>query len=138
MKKIIIALLICLSMTGIASAQSRSFFNFSPQSSQSIRGGFGGGSGNVRDLQSLVTFIIRYINVGISLIIAFATIMFVYNIVKYFIVKTEEKRSEASQYLLYSIIGLAVIISFWGLVNVVTNTFGLNNSRPPIEQLYFR
>lgn len=127
-----------MSVAGVASAQSRSFFNFSPQSSQSIRGGFGGGSGNVRDLRSLVTFVIGYINTGVYLIIAFATIMFVYNIVKYFIVKTDENRAEASMYLLYSIIGLAVIISFWGLVNVVTNTFGLNNTRPPVEQLYFR
>lgn len=125
-------------MTGVAFAQSKSFFNFSPQSSQSVRGGFSGGSGNVRDLRSLVSFVIEYINIGIYLIIAFATIMFVYNIVKYFVVKTEENRAEASQYLLYSIIGLAVIVSFWGLVNVVTNTFGLNNSRPSIELLYFR
>lgn len=140
MKKIILLLLVLIASTGIAQAQSKPFFNWSgrgsSQSQQIIYGG--GGSGNVTDLNSLVLFIIRYINVGIYLIISFATIVFVYNIVKYFIVKTDEKRSEASLYLLYSIIGLAVIISFWGLVNVVTNTFGLVNARPQVEQLYFR
>ncbi len=140
MKKIILSLLVIIASTGIVEAQSKPFFDWSgrgsSQSQQIIYGGRGGG--NVTDLNSLVSFVIGYINVGIYLIISFATIVFVYNIVRYFIVKTDEKRSEASQYLLYSIIGLAVIISFWGLVNVVTNTFGLVNVRPSIEQLYFR
>mgnify|MGYP003452656139 CR=1 FL=1 len=139
MKKIIIVLMLLLTTTSFAHAQSKPFFDWGARGStqQSYFGG-GGGGGNVRDLRSLVSFTIDYINIGIGLIMSFATIAFVYNIVMYFVVKNEEKRAEASQYLIYSIIGLAVIVSFWGLVNVVTSTFGLQNTRPQIQQLYFR
>lgn len=139
MKKIIIVLMLLLTTTSFAHAQSKPFFDWGVRggSQQSYFGG-GGGGGNVRDLRSLVSFTIDYINIGIGLIMSFATIAFVYNIVMYFVVKNEKNRAEASQYLIYSIIGLAVIVSFWGLVNVVTGTFGLQNTRPQIQQLYFR
>ena len=35
-------------------------------------------------------------------------------------------------YLLWSIIGFAVIVCFWGLVNLVANCFNFDNSAPTI------
>lgn len=98
-----------------------------------------GGNSGIRDLRSLITFVIDYINQGIYLLMALATVYFVYNIVQYFIVKTDADRKEAGTYLMYSIIGFAVILSFWGMVNVVIQTFSLNNTtKPNIQNLYFR
>lgn len=97
------------------------------------------GNSGIRDLRSLITFVIDYINQGIYLLMALATVFFVYNIVQYFIVKTDSDRKEAGTYLMYSVIGFAVILSFWGMVNVVIQTFSLNNTtKPNIQNLYFR
>lgn len=141
MKKIIISGLIFLASGGFVFAQAPSFLTpqdqaawvaNNPQASAPSTN-----SGQVRDLRSLINFIISYINDGIYLLIAVATIAFVYNVIMYFVVKTEGDRKEAAQYLMYSIIGLAVILSFWGLVSLVTNTFSLSNSKPNIQNLYF-
>lgn len=121
MKKIILSAFFLLASSGLAFAQA-------PVS----------GNGRVTDLRSLISFIEDYINVAIELIIAIAVVVFVYNVVRYFVVNTEGDRSEAGKYLLYSVLGLAAVISFWGLVNVVTKTFGLDNGKPNVQNLYFK
>ena len=40
------------------------------------------------------------------------------------------KRAEGRQFMIYGIIALFVLISFWGLVAVLSNTFGVNNVIP--------
>lgn len=70
---------------------------------------------------------------------ALATVFFVYNVVQYFVIKTDADRKEAGNYLMYSIIGFAVVLSFWGMVNVVIQTFSLdNNTKPNVQNLYFK
>lgn len=146
MKKIFIAGLIVFASTGIAFAQNVDFGasgnysgSVSPSQNWSPVTAAQSSSGGVRDLNSLVDFIIKYINDGIMIIMAVATLVFVYNIVQYFVVKTDADRTEASKYLLYSIVGLAVIVSFWGLVNVVLRTFDLQNTtQPNIQNIYFK
>jgi Type IV secretion system pilin len=76
--------------------------------------------------------IIGYFNTAIYVIMSLAVIFFVWNVFKYFIMKSDNptERAEAGKYVLYSLIGFFVILSFWGLVNIFTNTFQLDN-RPP-------
>ena len=45
----------------------------------------------------------------------------------------EEKRAQAKQYIIWGIIGLFVMVSVWGLVNVLKNTFNLNNDGPTLQ-----
>lgn len=134
MKKILLTGLILLASTGVVYAQS--FNPMSPGAPMDGAVSTGNRSGGVSDLNSLVRFVIDTINTAIYLIIAGATVVFIWNVVKYFVVQTEGERTEAAKYLLYSVIGLAVIFSFWGLVNVVIKTFSLeNNQRPSIQSI---
>ncbi len=142
MKKILLSGLILLATTGVAFAQDFGGPITAPSISPTAPiGGVAnnstsGSAGGVSDLNSLVRFIISTINTGIYLIIAGATIVFIWNIIQYFVVQTEGDRAEAAKYLMYSVIGLAVIFSFWGLVNVVIRTFSLeNNQRPNIQSI---
>ena len=50
-----------------------------------------------------------------------ALVVFVWNIIKYFIKENDHK--EAAPYVMWSIIGFFVILSLWGLVNILKNTF---------------
>jgi glucan phosphoethanolaminetransferase (alkaline phosphatase superfamily) len=80
-------------------------------------------SKNLRDLVYLITY---YLNIALVLLMGVAVVIFVYNVIKYFIVTTEDHKG-AGMYVLYSVIGFFVILSFWGLVNILQNTFELQN-----------
>jgi hypothetical protein len=84
----------------------------------------------VRNLCELVSLTIYYFNVAIYMIIALATVIFIWNVYRYFFKADIENKKEAGLYVMYSIIGFFVIISFWGLVNIVKNTFNLDTQVP--------
>ena len=73
--------------------------------------------------------IASYFNQALLLLIGFAVLCFVYYVIKYFI-QPNDKRSEAGQYVLYSLIGFFAIVSLWGMVNILVNTFGLGIGSP--------
>ncbi|MDB5239214.1 MAG: hypothetical protein JWO00_549 [Candidatus Parcubacteria bacterium] len=74
-------------------------------------------------LCTLVDVTIGYFNIALVLLMSFAVLMFTYYIIQYY-VKPNEDRKNAGQYVMYSIIGFFVILSLWGLVNILSNTFG--------------
>ena len=72
----------------------------------------------------------------IPLLFAAALVAFIYGVVQYVInANNSEKRKEGSQYMVWGIVGLFVMISVWGLVGVLSNTFTLNNTAPILPQL---
>ena len=61
----------------------------------------------------------------------FAVVMFVWYVVKYFIVSSDEaNRGAAAQYVMWSMIGFFIILSIWGLVNILLHTFNLGSNSP--------
>lgn len=80
----------------------------------------------VKDLHYVITIIIGYLNEVLVLMIGVAVVMFVYYIIKYFI-KADAERKEAGPYVMWSLIGFFVVLSLWGLVNILQNTFNLKN-----------
>lgn len=82
-------------------------------------------------LASLMALAASYLNTALQLLMGLAVVMFVWYVIKYFIMSAESKgRGEAGQYILWSLIGFFVILSFWGLVNILTATFNLNTTAP--------
>jgi lysylphosphatidylglycerol synthetase-like protein (DUF2156 family) len=79
-----------------------------------------------KKLSDIIDLLIYYLNITLVLFMGVAVVVFVYHVVKYFILPNEN-RSEAASYVLYSVVGFFVILSFWGIVNVLQNTFGLQN-----------
>ncbi len=85
-----------------------------------------------RTLRDLAELALKYFNVAVILIIALGVVMFVWNVYKYFIAGSDnaESKKEAGLYVMWSLAGFFVILSFWGLVAILTNTFKLENSIP--------
>ncbi len=85
-------------------------------------------------LSSFVVQIIDFINnFLVPLIFAVAFIVLLYGIARYMIAGAAnvESRKTGRDVIIYSIIGFAIMISIWGLINLVKNSFGLeSNSRP--------
>lgn len=112
-------------------------------------GGFGGnttggGAFNCRSLTGAngkVVFadIISFATCTISsiiipLLVALAIMVFIYGVITYVIsADDEEKRKTGRQYMMYGIIGIFVMVSVWGLVNILSNTFGVANVIPQIQ-----
>lgn len=81
------------------------------------------------NLKQLISLVIEYMNYAIYLIIGLATLSFVWNVYRLYFV-ADADRTEAGKYVLFSVIGFFVMLSMWGLVNLVGGTLKLDNSAP--------
>lgn len=77
-----------------------------------------------------IDFILCKINqlliVVVPIVIALGVVYFVYGIISYVIAGDEEAKKKGRDRIIFGIIGLAVIVSVWGLVRILTNTFGID------------
>ncbi len=84
-------------------------------------------------LQDLFTYIGCIItNSVIPLIFAFAIASFVWGVVQYVINDSDEgKKERGRDFMVWGVIALSVMISVWGLVKIVGNTFNINTGFIP-------
>lgn len=63
----------------------------------------------------------------VPIIITLAFLVFVWGVIKYFFIhgNDETQRTEGRQFILWGIIGMAVIFSVWGLVAMMLSTLGI-------------
>lgn len=89
------------------------------------------GASNICQVASTILYIINYVLVPVLFALAF--IVFLYGIAKAYIFSGGDpaKVSEGHKLLMWGIIAFVVMISLWGLVNVVANTFGLYGAPAP-------
>jgi bacteriorhodopsin len=84
----------------------------------------------ITDVNSLTYKLTNIGNTFIQILIAFAVIWIIYNVVRYIIKSDSEDRKPIGMSILYSIVGLFVILSIWGLVRILTNTFRTDTTAP--------
>ena len=70
----------------------------------------------------------QFLNSIVPVLIALAVVYFVWGVISFVIASDEEAKTTGRNRIIFGIIGLAVIIGLWGLVNLLRNTFGLNNT----------
>lgn len=102
----------------------------------SSSGGFNGGvlggcTGTICGVASTILYLIN--NVAVPLLFAVSFIVFLYGIASAYILHPGDETAVKTGHklVLWGIIGFAVMISLWGLVNVVSNTFGLSGYYAP-------
>lgn len=88
-------------------------------------------AGTICGFGSEILFIID--NVLVPVIFAVAFIVFLYGVARAYIFSggEPEKVSEGHRLILWGIIGFVIMISLWGIVNIVANTVGLQGYGPP-------
>lgn len=77
-----------------------------------------------KKLSDIITLFIGYLNQALFVLMGVAVIVFVYHIIKYFVLPNEDRKS-AGNYVMYSVIGFFIVLSFWGLVNILQNTLDI-------------
>lgn len=82
-------------------------------------------------IEDLIIQIQSILNSIIPVIVALGVVYFVWGVVQYVIADGEEAKKKGKDRIIYGVIGFAVIVGLWGLVNIVVNTFGLGGTSVP-------
>jgi hypothetical protein len=88
-------------------------------------------AGTIQNFQGLAAVAIGILRQLVFLIVGLAVVYFLWGVAKFVLAVNEEKaRDEGKKQMIWGIIGIFVMVSVWGLVNVIAGTFPLNNSGP--------
>jgi len=98
----------------------------------------GGGfdcNNNIITLGDFVNLLICYISrFIIPLLFGVAILVFIWGVVQFIAhADNEEKRTQGRNFMVYGIISLFVMVTIWGLVNVLSNTFGVKTFIPQLQ-----
>ena len=87
--------------------------------------------GAICSLANTILYLINY--VAVPVLFALAFIVFLWGIANAYIFShgDPDKVAEGHKLVLWGIIGFVVMVSLWGLVNVVASTFGLTGYGAP-------
>ena len=78
------------------------------------------------NIQSIVGTIRSIVNSIVPLFMVIAVAVFLWGIIKYITAAgDEEKAKDARGYIIYGLIGIFVMVAFWGIIQVVASTFSL-------------
>lgn len=93
---------------------------------------FSGAQHTVTNANDVVTLLLAFGNVAIYLLVAAAVVYIVYFVVRYLVAQSDPSgKREALVNVGWGILGLAIIMSLWGLVNIVVNSFKTNSANVP-------
>ena len=84
----------------------------------------------VSSIWDIFSMINRVLNILVPLFIAIAVVYFIWEVFQYTIAADEEKKKLAKVQMIYGIIGIFVMVSVWGLVNILQGTFGTAGVAP--------
>ncbi len=121
MKKVFVSILVVLSLAVITVPQ---FSLAAPRASLGADSVAGCTTLQADGLRGVVNCLIDIFNIAIYLMIAGAIVFIMWG--AFNMIASEEKREAGKQTIYYGIIGLFVMTSIWGLVNILNNTFGLS------------
>jgi uncharacterized membrane protein YuzA (DUF378 family) len=84
---------------------------------------------SITNLKSLITYFVGCLLVPlVYIIIGLAVFIFVFGIFKIITSESPEEKQKGRDLMLWGIIGIFVMVSLWGLVNILQGTFTLNNT----------
>jgi|GEM_PF-432464 len=84
--------------------------------------------GNIFDIGAFIIGVIN--NLVVPVLFSIAFIVFVYGAFKTFIMgaQSEDVQKEGKNLMLWGLIGFFVMVSVWGLVNILTGTIGFSST----------
>ncbi len=85
-----------------------------------------------KNIADIVLQVNAIINTLVPFIVGLAVLTIIWGLFNYVAgAGDEEKRAQAKQYIIWGIIGVFLMLSVWGLVNVLVNSFSLENTTRP-------
>lgn len=93
--------------------------------------GIAGGETTNSEIGAFMGNVLEFITtVILPFILAIGFLVFVWGIFKYFILggANDEAKESGKSLIMYAIGGFVVILAFWGIVNIISNGLGLEDS----------
>ncbi len=84
---------------------------------------------------NILTLFSRIVSALIPIVIGIAVLMFLWGVLKYVTASDEDGQKEAKTTMISGIVVLFVMVSIWGLVNILGDTLSLNKTAPPPPQI---
>lgn len=86
---------------------------------------------SARTLFDTLSFANDFLNTAVGLLVTLAILVFFWGLIRY-IASVGEKKAEGMSIMFYGIIAIFVMVSIWGIIKVLQNTFGVGGAnRPP-------
>lgn len=83
----------------------------------------------VQNVSGLIAFLTNAFNIATGLILAAAVVFFLWGVLEFVMAAGEEEaREKGKGHIIYGIIGIAVMVSVWGLVNFLTSSARLTTT----------
>ncbi len=79
---------------------------------------------------SILAVIKNIMDILIPMLITLALIYFIIGVIKYIISKDADAKGEARNTVVRGIIGLFIIVSIWGIVGIIQDTFQIPDGNP--------
>jgi fumarate reductase subunit D len=77
-------------------------------------------------LKDILITVRDLVNTIVPLFMVIAVAVFLWGIIRYITsAGDEEKQKTARGYIIYGLIGIFVMVAFWGIIQVVASTFGI-------------
>lgn len=95
---------------------------------------------SINNLSDVGTTIVNIINnIVVPVLFAIAFIVFIWGAFQTFIIgaNDDETKTKGRNFMLYGLIGFFVMVSIWGLVNILVGTFQTNTSLPTAPKATF-
>lgn len=83
-------------------------------------------------LEDVAIILNKYV---LPLLIVLAVVYFVWGVIQYTVSQDEEAKKGARGKIIQGIIGLFVIIAFWGIVFLISNTFSVGAARLNLNEV---
>ena len=84
-------------------------------------------------MQRVVTYII---DPALLVIFALGFLLFVYGLVEFlWKINGEGDTAEGKRHMVWGLVGMLIMISVYGILDIIDNTFGLNFSNPDVSRM---
>lgn len=87
-------------------------------------------------LQGYIGNVVTFIGtVVIPFLLGLALVFFVINVIRFFVIesKDEDGREKAKALAIYGVLAFVIIVIFWGIVNLFSDSIGLTGGTAPIS-----
>jgi len=74
----------------------------------------------------LIVWFAGLLNTAVPIIISLAVVFFIWNVFSYAVAGDEDKKKQAKTQIIWGVVGIFVMVSIWGLVAILSNTFSLD------------
>jgi len=77
---------------------------------------------------SILVTIVTWLEYIVPALVTLAVIYFVFGVISFMRAADEEQKKKSKSKIVNGLIGLFVIVAFWGIIAVVKNTFNIGNA----------